>query len=253
MSARTLKVDQPPMKGEDVEAWQRSVRWRFRSWGIDIPVKVDGIYGLATRSATASLLYAFGVAQGEMAGGVTPALRTKIRNRRFSALELARFAGRVGYRRRLRRRYAGGGVAKPVNRIIADSWGYHPPVHDGIDVICAPQATLYAMVRSRVLRADTGGWWGKGPSGDTSKGDGVIVLEVLDDIGPFRKGLRLVYGHAERPKVRVGEIVQAGEPIGVAGLAVAYHIHLCVNRRRDAKGVGDHDPRRYLTYVKRHG
>lgn len=156
-------------------------------------------------------------------------------------------------KRRLTRLRRTPSVARPLKSVLADSWGYHPPVHDGIDLICPARAPIYAMVRSRVLRADTGGWWGKSPSGDVTKGDGIVVLECLESVGPFRKGLRVCYGHAERPTVQVGQVVPAGARIGEAGLAVAWHIHLMVHGRNDARGVGDRDPGPFYRYAMKHG
>ncbi len=144
-------------------------------------------------------------------------------------------------------------VAPPLKKVLADSWGYHPPVHDGIDLICEPHATLYAMCDGEIIRADTGGWWGKAPSGDVSKGDGIVVLRCTVDAGPFRKGLNICYGHAENPKVKVGQKVKAGKPIAEAGLAVAWHTHLMVNGRKDDRGVGDRDPRPYYDFARRAG
>lgn len=252
MSQRTFQVKPRHMRGPDVEAWQRALLAQFRRWKIDYPLVVDGDYGIATRSATATVLFGLGIRPAAMAGGVTPKLRTRVRRRRLGVAERARRAKRRGWRRQLRRRM-NARVASPLVKVIADSWGYHPGVHDGIDLICPPRAPIFAMVKSRVLRADTGGWWGKAPSGDVTLGDGIIVLEVLENVGPFKKGLRLCYGHAEQPRVKVGEIVEAGEVIGRAGLAVAWHIHLMVNDDGGTRGVGDRDPRPFYDYARRHG
>lgn len=254
---RTYKITSPPMKGDYIERSQVEVRKEFERMGIDYPLEADGVYGAATRAAYASLCTAQGILHYKaMEHGVTPELRSKLRHRsRLTAREKVRMFSpkAVAYRRNLRDRYKGGGVAPPLAKILSSSWGYHPPVHDGVDLICPPNATLYAMCKSIVVRADRGGWWGKAPSGDVSKGDGIIILRVLEDVGPFKKGLNLCYGHAERPAVRVGQVVNAGDPIGKAGLAVAWHIHAMVNRRSDTRGVGDRDPMPFITYARRHG
>src|SRR6187402_213104 len=79
-----------------------------------------------------------------------------------------------------KRQIAGAEVAELINVVLQDSWGYHPPTHDGIDLICLPNAPLHALCRAEVIRADASGWWGKGaqasgghPVGD---GDGIIIL-----------------------------------------------------------------------------
>jgi murein DD-endopeptidase MepM/ murein hydrolase activator NlpD len=192
-----------------------------------------------------------------MEDGVTPHLRTKLRNRRFSVAEWARYQGsRRKYRAALRKRFAGGGhVHTPVSRIITDSWGYHPGKHDGIDLICPPNATLFAICDGTIIRADASGWWGLGAPDDPAlkaKGDGIIVLRCATDVGPFRTGLNFCYGHAEHATVHEGQHVQAGDVIGKAGLANAWHTHFMVNNNHDARGVGDRDPRPYTDYARSH-
>jgi murein DD-endopeptidase MepM/ murein hydrolase activator NlpD len=257
MSDRTFKVGDSYMKGDDVRYWQRDIKVEFSKMDINCPIVVDGIYGVNTRSYTASLCHALGMNAGfSMREGVTPELRSKIRNRDLSPEEKQRFKSDEyeDYRRALRKRWARRAidVHAPVTRIITSSWGYHPGVHDGIDVICPPNAVVFAMVRSKVIDVRSGGWWGKSPSGDVSKGDGIVQLEVLDSVGPFRKGYHIGYGHCEHANVNVGHIVRAGDPIARAGLAVAWHIHLMYNDGQTMKGVGNQDPRRILDYAVEH-
>lgn len=146
-------------------------------------------------------------------------------------------------------------VHTPVHPILASSWGYHPGVHDGVDLITEGDDILYAICDGTIIRASTGGWWGKGAraSGGHSiaDGDGVIVLRCGVDAGPFRKGLNFVYGHAEHPSVKAGQKVKAGDTIGRAGFANAWHVHFCVNGRSDDRGVGDRDPMPYVDYARR--
>ena len=109
------------------------------------------------------------------------------------------------------------------------------------------------MVKSKVIDVRASGWWGKAPSGQVSKGDGIVQLEVLESVGPFKKGQHIGYGHCEHARVRVGQVVQAGETIALAGLAVAWHIHLMVNDGGTKKGIGTRDPRPHLDYSVKHG
>jgi hypothetical protein len=51
--------------------------------------------------------------------------------------------------------------------------------------------------------------------------------------------------------VRVGQIVKAGDVLGRAGLARAFHIHLMANRGGTMKGIGEFDPRPILDFVTR--
>jgi murein DD-endopeptidase MepM/ murein hydrolase activator NlpD len=258
MSERTFKVDSPHMHGDDVKAWQEWLRMTFRRWDIGYPIATDGVYDVATRSATASVCEALGLAAPYgMEQGVTPELRTKLRNRRLSVAERTRYLGvRRKYRAALRKRFeAGGHVHTPVSRIITDAWGYHPGVHDGLDLICPASATLYALCDATVVRADASGWWGLGAPADPAlkaKGDGIIILRCTTDVGPFRNGLNMCYGHAEHAAVHEGQHVKAGHVIGKAGFANAWHVHFMVNGNHDTRGVGDRDPRPFTDYARSH-
>lgn len=145
----------------------------------------------------------------------------------------------------------GGDVHTPVVFTV-DSWGYHPPVHDGEDLICSANAPLYAICDGTIIRADASGWWGKAPSGNVALGDGIIVLRMDEDDGPFQRGLNFCYGHAEGAVVTAGQRVKAGDHLGHAGLAVAWHVHAMVNGRSDALGLGDRDPRPFIDYAVEH-
>lgn len=252
MAHRTFRVDNPHMKGEDIRAFQHDLNRQLKKWDIDTPLKEDGDYGQMSRAVCASVCHGSGFNAGElMKNGVTPWLRTKIRDQRRNAREKVLFQRRRNWRRRLRARYAGRDVAPMTAKVIEDSWGYHPPNHDGLDVITPEYAPIYAVTDGTIIRADNGGWWGKAPSGDVTKGDGIIILNCEVNKGHFRRGLNICYGHAEGVRVREGQKVKAGQHIGYAGLAVAHHIHLMVNNRADNKGVGDRDPRPFYEQAQR--
>lgn len=248
---RSFKVDQPAMKGDDIKQWQQDFNSAMASWDIDYRIKVDGEYGLSSRSATATWLYALGIDQKQMVQGVTPELRSKVRNRDLSVVEEKRFKSREAWRRRLRVKWATGSkVARLTNKIVTSAWGYHKGVHDGIDVQTPAGATLYAMVQSRVIDARASGW-ARPPAG--SVGDGIVQLEVLENVGPFKKGMHIGYGHCEHAMVQVGQVVEAGAPIAKVGLAVTHHVHLMVNDGQTSKGIGTRDPRPLLNFAIRHG
>ena len=259
MSDRAFKVQQPHMKGEDVRQWQQWLVDQFRQWDIRYPLEVDGDYGVATRSATATMAEAMGlVAPYGMEQGITPELRIKLRNRKLSVAEKARFAARVGYRRKLRDRFSAGGlVHTPIVRITADSWGWAPPVHDGIDLICPVKEPLLAICDGTIVRVQAGGWWGKGAPSDPAKkaiGDGIIVLRCDISAGPFKPGLLFGYGHAEGATVREGQKVEAGRKIGEAGFANAWHSHFMVHGPDSSPpvgGTGDRDPRPFVNYARK--
>lgn len=257
MSEQTFTVG--GRQDEDaVREWQRTLNLQLGRWGAGRnALKVDGVYGVGTRAVTADVLRGLGIEQDRMRHGVTPWLRTKVRERRLSVVERARYARRKGVRREVVARLTGR-VHRPLAHVITDSWGWHPGVHDGVDLICASDALLFAMCDGVVVRADPSGWWGKAPSGDVSKGDGIIIIRCSISDGPFRPGLHICYGHAEHARVKVGSKVRAGQVIGRAGLAVVPHVHLMVNGlRADAsgfvRGVGDRDPRPFYDYARKRG
>jgi murein DD-endopeptidase MepM/ murein hydrolase activator NlpD len=262
---RTFQVESPTMHGDDVRNWQNELIHEFHQLDINCPVEVDGYYGVQTRAYTASLCHALGMNAGEqMKDGLTPELRTRIRHRQLYDFERDRFTSEpyVEYRRALRKRWgrqAGGNgrVHKPVDDILQHSWGYHPPVHDGVDVICKPDVPIYAMVKCRVVDVRSSGWWGKGAPSDPNlkaKGDGIIQVEVLDDVGPFTKGHHVCYGHAEKAVVKVGDVVEAGHQLGHAGFANAWHVHLMHNDGNVGnRGIGNLNPEPLLAYTIEHG
>lgn len=256
MSERTFKVDSPLMRGDDIEQWQIWLNNQMKLWKVDYALKLDGVYGATTRSLTASVVHGLGLASASeaMKDGVTPKLRTKLRNKRLTPEELVRHDDRMKeWLPAFRDRHNDAVVSTPVAKILQSSWGYHPPVHDGVDLICNPRSAGLAICKAKVIRADNGGWWGKGaPSAEVaSKGDGIVVIRCLVNVGPFKRGLNFCYGHAEDVRVKVGETVEAGQVICEAGMANAWHFHFMVNNRDDAKGVGDRDPMPYIRYAQR--
>lgn len=261
MSQRTFHVG---MSGEDVKNWQKDILEGFQSMRMfHCPIDIDGDFGPVTRSLSAQLAKCLGIDETKLiAKGITRRERLKInkaspKGEGLSAAEKKRFRSKKyrEYRARVRKTWAAHAskVHQPVTHILADSWGYHPGVHDGLDVICGPNAPIFAMVDAKVIDVRSSGWWGKAPSGDVSKGDGIIQIEVLENVGPFRKGMHIGYGHAEGAKVRKGQKVRAGQVLGHAGLAVAWHVHLMVNGGGTTQGRGDRDPRPFLDYTKKHG
>jgi len=256
--ARTFKLDEAgqPMKGEDVKVWQQRIKGLFKKMDIDCPIEPDGTYGVNTRSFTAALCHASGLSSGKaMCNGVTSELRTKLRNNDLTPAQRKTKGSKArrDYRQKLRRQWAVKKVHPPVNAILEDSWGYVPGVHDGLDVICKANAAVFAMVKGRVFDVRTEGWWSKSPSGDVSKGDGIVQIEVLETVGPFVKGMHIGYGHCEHPRVKAGDIVEAGEVIALAGLANLWHVHLMVNDGSTTRGKGNRNPRPLLDYSVKHG
>lgn len=260
--SRTFKLNSPRMKGADIVSWEKELIELFTGIGINAPIVSDGVYGDIDRSYTQSLCYALGIDHTEaMKRGVTPELRTKLRHRKLTEDEKKRMAARVEWRRRLRERYArlareGAEVSSMVQKILADSWGYHPGVHDGIDIITLPDVPFFSPVRAKVIDVRKDGWWRLGAPKDpavAAKGDGIVQLEVLETVGPFKKGYHIGFGHVEKCPRKVGDIVEAGDKIGHSGLANAWHSHWMLNDGKTTKGIGNLDPRAALEYTKKNG
>lgn len=248
-------------RGKDVKTWQADVKKLFKKLGINCPIKIDGIYGQKTRSFTAALCHASGLSASKaMADGVTPELRIKLRNDDLTPAQKKTKASkaRKDYRAKLRKRWAPKKVHAPITLITTDDWGYSPGGHDGIDVTGQrPGLPVFAMVKAKVIDVRMGDWWGASPSGNVALGDGIVQLEVLETVGPFKKGDHIGYGHVEQPNnkplVKKGQIVEAGDQIGALGLAVTPHIHLMLNDGSTTQGRGNKNPRAILNYAVKHG
>lgn len=253
MAPRTFKIQNPRMRGTDVKEWQEELLRIGKTWGIQFPLKANGVYGMATRSFSKMILFGRGYPYSVLAQGITPKLRSETRHpelRPKAVKERANTSSRREFRDNLRMKFDGDeDVAAPISKILTMSWGWHPPTHDGIDLICGPNAPLYAICDGRVIDVRAGGWWGNNPTGDVWKGDGIIQLECLTDEGPFKKGMHIGYGHAEHANVKVGQKVEAGTRIGLAGLANAWHTHLMGNWGKTMRGIGEFDPRPLVEYA----
>lgn len=255
-TSRTFKIQASVMEGSDVREWQELIIDVGKSWGVDFPLKVDGKYGMATRSFGKMVLFGRGFSHEQLDSGITPWLRLLTRNpedRPLAVRERAAQPWRRHFRDNLREKFAkrvGKNVAAPIGKIITMTWGYHPGVHDGIDLICGAKAPIFALCDGEVIDVRPGGWWGNSPSGEVWKGDGIIQIRSLTNDGPFRKGMHFGYGHAEGSDVKIGEKVEAGDKLGEAGLAVAWHIHLMANNGEfGLRGKGSMDPRRFVDYA----
>jgi hypothetical protein len=108
---RTFRLQSPYMRGADVAAFQRLLNERFDRWGIGKRIEIDGEYGPMTRRAARQVAYGLGIPGAELAHGITPALRTKLRApSRRSPAEIASAGRRRGWRARLRRQHQGRGA-----------------------------------------------------------------------------------------------------------------------------------------------
>lgn len=255
---RTFKILPTPMEGGDVKDWQRLIIEIGESWNVHFPLKVDGVYGMATRSFSKMVLFGRGFTHEQLDSGITPWLRARTRSpelRDQATIERASQPARREFRDGLRDKFKSRiskDVAAPIGKIITMTWGFHPGVHDGIDLICGKKAPIYALCDGVVIDVRAGGWWGNSPSGEVWKGDGIIQIECLTNEGPFAKGMHFGYGHAEGADVKVGEKVEAGDKLGEAGLAVAWHIHLMANRGEfGLRGKGSIDPKPFVLYSMR--
>ena len=153
-----------------MKQWQNTLNRQMRTWDVDYQLELDGDYGSLTRSLTASVCHGLGLASASQAmeHGVTPQLRIKLRNKDLTPEERERFHGsRAEWRARFRKLHEGKDVSAPLTKILQSEWGWNPG-HDGVDLICKPKAPLLAICKGEVVRADSAGWWGKGPGRATA-------------------------------------------------------------------------------------
>ena len=145
-------------------------------------------------------------------------------------------------------------VAPPVapSDVTTDEWGWNPAAsHEGIDLITDGAKPLYACVRAKVIDARNSGWWTQGASGDISRGDGVVRIMALDEVGDVKKGMIFGYGHAENCQVKVGDIVEPGTRLANTGLANAWHTHWFVGDPGTDARDGTRDPRPFWDAFKK--
>ena len=203
------------------------------------------------------MLFGLGIRPDKMKHGVTHGLRKKVRDKDLTATEKEARRKRLPWRRFQRRKYAEGGVCKPVSKIITDANGFtgaEQEDHDGVDLICPENAPIFAICKAEVIDVRAGGWWGASQNSAghaVSEGDGIIQLKCLVNNGPFRKGMHFGYGHAEHATVKKGDIVKAGTQIGNAGFANAWHVHFMVNKGSTTSGIGDRDPKPFVDFAKK--
>lgn len=255
-TSRTFKITAPFMKGSDIREWQELIVQIGLSWNVHFPLKPDGVYGMATRSFSKMVLFARGFTHEQLDGGITPWLREGTRHPE-SRSEIMVLRANAPYRKKfrdeLRKKFQDDpDVSAPIGKILSMTWGFHPGIHDGIDLICGPKAPIRALCDATVIDVRPSGWWGKGASGAIWRGDGIIQIRCRTDDGPFRVGMHFGYGHAEGADVEVGQKVEAGARLGEAGLAVAWHIHLMANNGEfGLRGKGSIDPRPFVNYAIR--
>lgn len=259
---RKLIVTEPPMSGPDVKAFQLAIKHRLKATGLadQVPVAKHGMFTQATWEAFIEAAYTLGLREdsylaldhgrGVASKGAqkfvrNPLARTDVQKQR--AQERRKHVGP---------RYLGGGhVGAPIDKILESSNGFQPG-HDGVDLICEPEAVLFAICDAEVIDVRPGNWWhlGAQPSHGhpISDGDGIIQLRCTVDAGPFKQGMHFGYGHAEQAVVSVGQQVKAGQRIGRAGFANAWHTHFMVNGGATDRGVGDRDPMPFVEYAQQH-
>lgn len=259
---RDLVVVDPPMKGRDIANLNRAVRQRLEMRRIDIPAPAHDRFTQAAALAAIEAGYFLGLLEDTILATdhgrrvCTQGAQAIIREpERRSAEQLARAKSRQPQLANGPRFYAelgGGQVAVPVDPILEHSNGFTAG-HDGVDLICEEDDVIYAICDARVIDVRAAGWWGKGAQAShghpISDGDGIIQIECIVDKGPFKKGMHFGYGHAEKAVVRAGQLVKAGQKLGHAGFANAWHLHFMVNGGDTERGVGDRDPMPFVTFA----
>lgn len=112
---RTFALAKRPMEGSDVKRFQHDLNARFEHWKIELRVSEDGHFGPTTRHAAHQVLLGLGIAPADFDHGITPQLRSKIRNPKLrTPAEVARAKTREAYVAKLRKRTnaKGGGALR---------------------------------------------------------------------------------------------------------------------------------------------
>lgn len=245
--------------GQLVATHQRHLNDRLLAHG-NAPIQDDGDCGPQTIKKSAYASWFLGALDGSvqvvLAGTIGPGVQSMIAD---PGSRVGEQRTRAAQRKGASFPFASGDVAPPLKHIITHAHGYGAG-HDGVDLICDESAPIFALCDAKVIDVRSSGWWGLGAQAShghpIADGDGIIQLECLVDDGPFKKGLRFGYGHAENATVHPGQRVKAGDRIGSAGFANAWHVHFMANgggTRFDSgdhpKGVGDRDPMPFVSYA----
>ena len=81
MPDRTFKLARPVMRGDDIRGFQQDLNFRFGAWDIGKRLEPDGDYSRSTRDAAREVCRGLGIdPDSELAHGVSPALRVRIRH-----------------------------------------------------------------------------------------------------------------------------------------------------------------------------
>jgi len=81
MPDRTFKLARPVMRGDDIRGFQQDLNFRFGAWDIGKRLEPDGDYSRSTRDAAREVCRGLGMdPDSELAHGVSPALRVRIRH-----------------------------------------------------------------------------------------------------------------------------------------------------------------------------
>src|SRR3954464_15094011 len=109
MSTRTFRLSSPHMHGDDIRDFQIVLNRRFEAWRIGRRVGVDSEYGMETRDAAMQVCVGLGIVAGtEMAHGVLPELRIKLRHpgrRTPEEMARAKSAAARRFRAQLRKQF----------------------------------------------------------------------------------------------------------------------------------------------------
>jgi murein DD-endopeptidase MepM/ murein hydrolase activator NlpD len=228
---RTFRLTKPElMHGRDVKAFQQLVNARFAAWAIAGRIGEDGVYGIETRHAAHQVALGLGLTSADYAHGITPAMRSLMRNpRRRTPEQLKRARARRGWLAKLRKREKGASGRYPLSvrgKLIGTpfagthrlgNWQSDNAVDLGIPVGTA----MIAVDSGRVVKVSPHAQDGSRFAGD--------AITIVGD-----HGNSFFYKHGVS-SVKVGQRVHKGQKIGTSGSASGVpHLHF---------GIKHGDPR----------
>ena len=233
---KVYKLTAQPMSGTDIKAFQADLNDRMQRWGIDLRIEEDGVYGPATRTMARRVLRGLGVVPAAYEHGITPELRSLIRNpARRTSQQLTRARANRAWLRALRKRYTVGGggsgrypLGKRGKLIGTPHAGTHTlgnwQSDNAVDIGVPVGTTMLALDSGKVIKVR-----------HHPQGAGRFAGDQITIQGDH--GNAFFYGHGVA-QVKEGQRVHRGQVIGTSGSANGVaHLHL---------GVRKGDPRQLI-------
>jgi len=238
---RVYKVTATPMSGTDVKAFQELLNMRMERWDIDLRIEQDGVYGTRTKDMARRVARGLGIEPEAYAHGITPAVRSLIRNpTRRTPAQLERARRNRPWRLALKKRYAvaGGGAGSsgghyPLARRGKFNGGPYVGSHRKGNWQSDNAVDLNVPVGTPILSVDDGVVVKVYPHPQDGSGFAGDQITIRGDHG---NSFFYTHGHAS---VKAGRRVRRGQVIGTSGSAAGVaHLHFAVEKGDPRQIIG---------------